>query len=508
MAHSQTTKKELNQPFEEITVYHQKTKLDFIVGSKLTIKHETLSGQCTIDFKQMQNYLGDDIIESFRHELCSRIAECYALSSIKTFCTKLKELCKLLSEATLSQGRTIHKISESKELWSSFINWLKCNPNMKAFLVTCNGDKEILWCDEYNLAVDIIRTSSRKNGSAISSADPVNGALTETEVRDVTFAICKGYENGLLEIEHLAVFFLALVLGYRQSQILNIKLDDLTYSEPQKNWTLKIEIIKQKRKNKPVYINVRLPPLVNTLLDYMVPICISRNRTYLIHNSSGVAGLTITEEEIKKLPNTRCNATSLMTRLKNVIYEMGVRSSRVTGGRVNLNFIRFKHTLLTRAAVNGASAHELMYLGLHNNLSSANSYIDSIPEAQARIKEELGPALTSIAKLFLGTPYEGGYEKAVLEMPNSIQRHYGIAQAKPIGVCGTMANCTDHAPIACLLCSKFEPFRDAPFGEYKEYLISEYENQPDIKIKNTVLEYVEACDMWISKLSVNQERAS
>lgn len=88
---------------------------------------------------------------------------------------------------------------------------------------------------------------------------------------------------------------------------------------------------------------------------------------------------------------------------------MGVRSSRVTGGKINLNFIRFKHTLLTRAAANGASAHELMYLGLHNNLSSANSYIDSIPEAQARIKEELGPALTSIAKLFLGSPYEGGY---------------------------------------------------------------------------------------------------
>jgi integrase len=505
MAHSTTTKQKSSQSFEEISVYHQKTKLNLIVGSKLIIRHETLPSECNLDFKQMQSYLDNDIIESFRHELCSRIAECYSLSSIKTFCSKLKELCKLLSEATLNPGCTIKKISESKELWSSFINWLRANVNMKAFLVACNGDKEFLWSDEYNLAVDMIRTQSRKKGSAVSSADPVNGALTETEVRDVTFAICKGYENGLLELEHLAVFFLALVLGYRQSQILNIKLGDLTYSDAQKNWILKIEIIKQKKKNKPIYMNIRLPPLVNTLLDYMIPICRSRNRTYLIHNSSGVAGLTITEEEIKQLPNIRCNAATLMKRLKNIVYEMGVRSNRVNGGRVNLNFIRFKHTLLTRAARNGASAHELMYLGLHNTLSSANSYIDSIPEAQARIKEDLGPALTSIAKLFLGSPYEGGYEKAVLEMPDSIQRHYGIAQAKPIGVCGTMANCTDHAPIACLLCSKFEPFRDAPFGEYKEYLISEYKNQPDIKIKNTVMEYVDACEMWISKLNTNQE---
>lgn len=109
-----------------------------------------------------------------------------------------------------------------------------------------------------------------------------------------------------------------------------------------------------------------------------------------------------------------------------------------------------------------------MYLGMHSDITSARSYIDSIPAAQARIREELGVALTSIAQVFLGTVYEGGYEKAILEMPDSIKRHYGVAGAKPIGVCGSNVNCTDHAPVACLMCPKFKSFRDAPFGEYKD----------------------------------------
>ncbi|MNC06490.1 Phage integrase family protein [compost metagenome] len=493
------------QAFEEIIVYHQKTQLTFIVGATLSIKHESLRRDGHINFGEMQSYLEYDIIDSFRNELCSRIAECYSLSSITSYCTKINELCRILTKFSLNQNTIIRKINQSDELWSTFVEWLKKNHNLKSFLVACNGEDGVLWCDEYNLAVDMIRSANHKRQSSVRSADPTNGALTESEVRDVTFAVCDGYEKDLLQLEHLAVFFLALVLGYRQSQILNIKLDDLTFSEIQKNWTLKIEVIKQKRKSKPIYRNIRLPPLVNTLINYMIPICRKRNRTYLIHKSVGVAGLVIPEEKISSLPDIQCDASVLMTRLKDVVYNLGVRSDRVTGGKINLNFIRFKHTLLTRAAVNGASTHELMYLGLHSDTASASSYIDSIPESQARIKEELGSALASIAKLFLGAPYEGGYERAILEMPDSIQRHYGIAQAKPIGVCGSTANCTDHAPIACLLCSKFEPFRDAPFGEYKRYLVHEYENQPNTKVKNTVKEYIDACDMWTSKLSIQQE---
>ncbi|WP_108724260.1 site-specific integrase [Pseudomonas laurylsulfativorans] len=490
------------QAFEEITVYHQKTQLTFNVGPTLTIRHESLRRNGHIEFEPMRKYLEFEIIESFRNELCSRIAESYSLSSIESYCTKLNELCRKLEKISLLQKKIIRKINQTNELWSTFIEWLNNNRNIKSFLVACNGEDGVLWSDEYNLAIDMISSANYRRLSSVRAADPTNGALTEFEVRDVTFAICSGYEKGLLQLEHLAVFFLALVLGYRQSQILNIKLDDLTYSETQKNWILKIEILKQRLKSKSIYRNIRLPPLVNTLINHMIPICRNRNRTYLIHKSVGVAGFLIPEEKIKELPDIPCDASVIMTRLKNVVYNLGVRSDRVIGGKINLNFIRFKHTLLTRAAVNGASVHELMFLGLHSDASSASSYIDSIPESQARIKEELGPALASIANLFLGGPYEGGYERAIMEMPDSIQRHYGIAQAKPIGVCGSMANCTDHAPVACLLCSKFEPFRDAPFGEYKQYLIHEHQNQPDIKVKKTVMEYIDACDMWISKLSI------
>ncbi len=260
-------------------------------------------------------------------------------------------------------------------------------------------------------------------------------------------------------------------------------------------------MIKQKSKSAPVYVTVRLPVLINTLLDYLVPLCKRRKKTYLIHRSTTVAGYLIPEELVEELPDKKCLGNTIFDRIQKVVYSLGVRTARVEGGLVNLNFIRFKHTLLTRAAVNGATAHELMYLGMHNDLTSARSYIDSIPAAQARIREELGPAFSSIAQAFLGQVYEGGYEKAILEMPDSIKRHYGIAQAKPIGVCGSSINCTDHAPIACLLCPKFQPFRDAPFGEYRNYLIAECESQSSYQVKEKIEEYIQACDIWVARLA-------
>lgn len=502
MIKSKSINYQFDYKFEDINVFHQKTKLKFVIGSRLEIRHESLS--CFADFNEMRELFDEKIVERFREELSACFFDCLSISTIVTYCNKLREITNIVSRLLVDKGGRVTRFSDNADVWGAFLEWLPKNINMKAFLRRCNGEEGWLWADEFGLLIDKIRSKNRQKRAAVKAADPISGALTETEVRDITYAVCKGYENGLLQLEHLTAFILCLVLGYRNSQLIKIKITELDYVEAEKGWHLKVEIIKQKRKSSKSYVRIKMPPLINSLLDHVVPICRARNKTHLIHKSTGEAGLIISETEIAKLPDDPCRGNILMARIEDVIYRLGVRSDRVVNGRINLNFVRFKHTLLTRAAINGASAHELMELGLHSCTESAQSYIDSIPEAQARIKEELGPALTSIAKLFLGSPYEGGYEQAVQEMPESIKRHYGIAAAKPIGVCGGNINCTDHAPIACLLCSKFQPFRDAPFGEYKEYLISECSAQPDEKVKGIISEYIQACDMWVERLSVGR----
>ncbi|RJX77825.1 site-specific integrase [Pseudomonas sp. LS-2] len=485
-----------------IEAFHQKNGLHFIIGDEFSIEHESLDRAYHVDFKAMLSCIDNKIVNSFRYTLASCISACYAISTIATYCEKLKELARLIENNLRTNSHPIYYLNECEEVWKEFASWLRKNGNMKSFLCKCNTEDGLLWEDEYGLVIDSITMPSSRGKQSARASDPVMGALTSNEIRDLTYAICNAYKEGLIHLEHLATFFLALVLGYRKSQILNIKVEDLTYSNIQKGWLLKIEVIKQKLKSKATYLTVKLPPLVNSLLDHLVPICKERNKTFLIHKSTGGPGLIISNADIKALPNKRCNASVIMERLEIAAYQQGVRTSRVAGGKINLNFIRFKHTLLTRAAVHGATAHELMYLGLHSTLESAQSYIDSTPEAQIRIKEELGPALSSIANLFLGSPFEGGYERAIKEMPGSIKRHYGIAEAKPIGVCGSTSNCTDHAPIACLLCPSFQPFRDAPFGEYKAYLAHERDSQPDVKVKSIIIEYIAACDTWIDKLNL------
>lgn len=491
---------ELVVDFTELRAYHHKTKLECVVGERFSLNHESLKCEASINFNEMKGVFSVEIIEALRLEFASCISQGYALSTIVTYIKKTDELVRLVKRSDAAMSGAVDSLCAHPQLWKEFWGWISRNRNYKTFIVRWNGDGGLLWGDQYGLLVHALPSQSNKKNMA-RSADPYAGALTESEVRDVTFAVCKGYEQGLIHIEHLAVFFFALLLGYRQSQILNLKAEDLRYNDEIKSWQLRVEMIKQKSKSAPVYVTVRLPVLINTLLDYLVPLCKRRKKTYLIHRSTTVAGYLIPEELIEELPDKKCLGNTIFDRIQKVVYSLGVRTARVEGGLVNLNFIRFKHTLLTRAAVNGATAHELMYLGMHNDLTSARSYIDSIPAAQARIREELGPAFSSIAQAFLGQVYEGGYEKAILEMPDSIKRHYGIAQAKPIGVCGSSINCTDHAPIACLLCPKFQPFRDAPFGEYRNYLIAECESQSSYQVKEKIEEYIQACDMWVARLA-------
>lgn len=484
----------------DLYAYHHKTKSQCIVGDIFILAHESLRNEARIDFKEMFGVFNLQVIEAVRLEFVSFISQGYALSTIATYIAKANELVRLIKKEKANSAEPLKSLCAEPKLWSAFWQWIDKNRNYKTFICSWNGEDGLLWSDQYGTLIQALPTQSSRDKIA-RAADPYSGALTESEVRDVTFGVCKAYEQGLLHIEHLATYFLALLLGYRHSQIVNIKVQDLTYSEELKSWKLKLEIIKQKNKGVPVYVVVRLPTIINTLLDYLVPLCRARNKDYLIHRTTSYSGCHIPEELIRELPNSKCIGNVLLNRIQEVIYSLGVRTARVEGGKINLNFIRFKHTLLTRAAVNGATAYELMYLGMHSDITSARSYIDSIPAAQARIREELGVAFSSIAQAFLGTIYDGGYERAIQEMPDSIKRHYGIARAKPIGVCGSDIDCTDHAPIACLLCPKFRPFRDAPFGEYKEYLVAECEAQPSYQVKAKIQEYVQACDMWILRLS-------
>lgn len=499
MRHTKTHP-DIDVGFAELSAYHHKTKLHCVVGESFSLKHESLKEDASISFNEMKVVFSLEIIEALRLEFVSCVSQGYALTTIVTYIKKTCELLRLVKKSDAAKSGAVGSLCTHPQLWREFWEWIGRNRNYKTFIVRWNGDSGLLWDDQHGLLIHALPSQSNKKKIA-RSADPYAGALTESEVRDVTFAVCKSYEQGLIHIEHLTVYFFALLLGYRQSQILNLKVDDLKYTDELKSWQLRMEVIKQKNKSAAIYITVRLPVLINTLLDYLVPLCRARGRTYLIHRTTTVAGYLIPEELIEKLPDKKCLGNPLFDRIQKVVYSLGVRTSRVEGGLINLNFIRFKHTLLTRAAVNGATAHELMYLGMHNDLTSARSYIDSIPAAQARIREELGPAFSSMAQAFLGAVYEGGYERALLEMPDSIKRHYGIARAKPIGVCGSSTSCTDHAPIACLLCPKFQPFRDAPFGEYKEYLISECESQPSYQVKEKIEEYIEACDMWVDRLA-------
>lgn len=58
-----------------------------------------------------------------------------------------------------------------------------------------------------------------------------------------------------------------------------------------------------------------------------------------------------------------------------------------------------------------------------------------------------------------------------------------LTKGEALGACGTYAACYLNAPVACLSCSRFEPYRDAPWEELLERLIQDFEKENEERIR-------------------------
>lgn len=420
-------------------------------------------------------------------------------NSIETYQKKYNELLNLIKNNKEINSEPIHDLFNEKKVRGAVIGWAKRNPNMKVILMKSRVNDRGLWEEDFDVVVDNMFSAAGKTHNA--PLFKINeGAFTEREISEISKGVCLLFEQGNLPICLYVYFWFSLILGLRQSQLLKIKCKDFTYKEMECMYYLKIEKIKQRGSAKNEIRSIRLPPLLNELTKYHLQKCKLRNRTYIFHESgTNKQGIEMPDEEIKSLKDTQLNS-SLLTGLNLRLANRGVVCERDVKKRPYVvNNIRFKHTMLTRAAINGATAFELAELAMHSNLESVQYYIDAIPEARAAVRESVGPILKSIAMRFTNTFYEGGYMEAVEKLPNQIKRHYGIDKGKPVGVCGANINCMLNAPIACLTCVKFEPFTDAPFDEIKDFLVESKEGESDLRIAGIYDEYIEACDIWSQK---------
>jgi site-specific recombinase XerD len=192
----------------------------------------------------------------------------------------------------------------------------------------------------------------------------VNNKETEFLTKEECKILLDSFDiSNILGLRNKAIIALALTTALRKSEIINIKLKDITTYNG-------FDVIKVIRKGSKQDM-VKIQPSVKCLIDNYIEATnrdkINNYNTYLFigHSTNGLNG--------KKL-----NPNTLNLMIKKVCKEAGIyKELRVHSTR---------HTAITLAITAGASAEKVRDFAAHKNLATTNRYIHSIN----KIKDNAG----------------------------------------------------------------------------------------------------------------------
>ncbi|HCV01578.1 MAG TPA: site-specific integrase [Pseudoalteromonas sp.] len=188
-------------------------------------------------------------------------------------------------------------------------------------------------------------------------------------------------------------------------------------------------------------------------------------------------------EELKSLKGSQVMAylsselphmkrSDLTFELRTIIERLRIISER-TGQPLKVSGYRFRYSGGTRAAEAGAGLVTIAELLDHTDTQHAGVYIANSSELGEQISKIMNNPLARYASAFLGKVVTNEQE-ACKENPNASRIPCRDKECD-VGSCGSSSFCTDYAPVACYLCPKFRPWRDAPHHLVLSWLIEERE---------------------------------
>lgn len=333
-------------------------------------------------------------------------------------------------------------------------------------------------------------------GIPVLTQDPVSGPFSTLEFRAIKSGLDYKYAEGVLSDREYSIVQIFAATMRRPTNLKQLKVKDFAASS-------KALITKQ-----PIYL-LNIPRAKGTGRRFR-----SQFKTYAVIESIGLVltqhiaksikqlsidiGRKLTLDESKELPiffdssvaeNLKLLAPNeALDFLKSEIPHMSGRNltkelvqavsklhiiSERTGELLYVDGYRFRYTGGTRAAESGAGLLTISELLDHVDTQNAEIYIANSPEIGLKISEIMNNPMAHYANTFQGKIVSNENE-ANEENPGATRipcREKGC----DVGSCGSSAFCTDYAPVACYLCTKFRPWRDAPHHLVLEWLLEERE---------------------------------
>ena len=338
------------------------------------------------------------------------------------------------------------------------------------------------------------RLGGNDKGVAVLTLDPETGPFSDLEFQAIGLHAAHRYAEGKLRTDEYACLSMFKASGRRAVQIASIKCKDFSYSSKYTGSPAYVVLIPKAKVRGGKFRSILKPyALVNSVAQIIelhikeqiakVEATLERKMTSEEKSELPLFIDVGTIEEIQSIPPSslmdylkselpHIKTSNLTNRLSSAVKKLKVISER-TGELLKSTGYRFRYTLGTRAAREGAGILTLANLLDHADTQNVKVYVANAPEHAVHISKIMNQPLARYASAFAGKLVEDE-EEANIENAGAARIPCREKDCD-VGSCGTNSFCQDYAPIACYLCPKFRPWAHAPHHLILEWLVEERE---------------------------------
>lgn len=320
------------------------------------------------------------------------------------------------------------------------------------------------------LQLEVLRAPGNAKGNAVRQGDPTKGHFTPPEIESILVALGEGRGTP----EQRATVWLALDLGRNALQYTLLRNTDLHResvvtpgSAPSHLYQVEVRRIKKRT----TVDDTRRWPLSSPVGDLLWSL-----------KKGGP------NDPLLWWLDSNSPEQSLGSVMKVWARVARVQSHR-TGSILHLNSRRFRVTMLTNAADEGASAEHLAMLADHTDLQNIGVYLDRSPLFLERIRDEVDAIYDPVVKRFMGTfaTRDEIARRGVPEIPG-VAAHVQM-DLPGLGGCGSKTICRLAPPLTCYSCPSFIAFRDGPHEQVEQALakaMREMNPRVGVQVANTL----------------------
>ena len=414
---------------------------------------------------------------------------------LRTIIPHVNDMCNNSPEAELIDAfeKSINKARKDNCLWSLYrpIQW---------YIWSAQNYPALGFCKQYALQLKGMTIPSNPKGHNVRNADSNYGQLDPTlELPLIIDALKNDTSDSFKHLQQRAVMALSIAFGRNPANLTYLKESDLSklspFDQDDPCYVIKIPRIKKRQLNpRDDFVEEYLDPFFGKIIEDLI---LANKDVELVYNSRHYTKpnerplfIKVNGNTYAKRSNSIDDVFNMTSRDISALSKSFVLRHKIisplTGSPLNVSIRRFRYTLGSALASEGASMMELARILDHSNTESVECYYDTRSSIIAHLDEALASQFSEYVSLFKGNVINSDDEAVNGDIDEKhllfVDEHSTEKQTS-IGVCGELEVCHLDPPFSCYLCPKFQPYRSADHEhvlgnllEGREKRLEKYEN--------------------------------